>query len=83
MAKELAGKCDAFCHLQGREGTRGVFIEIIEKDGVKKGIYSCGLGNKECIIPYLAQRINETAQMSYEALRGSRTRICFLSKQSF
>jgi len=54
MSKKLAGKCDAFCQLGGQCSRRAVFADSDSE--VKK--YYCGLGKKDCIIVYLAKKVD-------------------------
>lgn len=61
--EKLVKRCDAICNKINEEGVNldrmAVFSDV--KDG-QGAVYYCGLGNEDCPVAYLCQKLNETIQ---------------------
>lgn len=73
--EELVARCSAFCNLVYfnlimTSERKAVFSKTLVKDGKEETVYYCGFGKKDCIIAYLAQKLNDTAQVAHEALHA-------------
>lgn len=63
----LFGKCK-FCTLGGYCSRRAIFSRVEpDGEGGEKTFYFCGINNEKCVLPILANRLEEIEKIAYEA----------------